>query len=269
MSTAPDAFVPDLDAYFARIGYTGPRTPSLAVLHAITFAHASSIPFENVDVFLGRGISLDPATVERKLIHGGRGGYCFEQNGHLLRVLRALGFEAMPLSARVRWQRPRDFTPPRTHLFLRVELEGRPWLTDVGIGGMSLTSAIPFDDTAPELPTRHDTRRLLREDGRWFHQVRIAGAWQDVYEFTGEAMPDVDREVANWFTSAHPASHFRGRLIAARATPEGRLSLQNREFTRRMGEQAETVTLGTAADVLRVLREEFGLRLPEDLRFEV
>src|SRR3954463_2712152 len=133
---------PDFDAYFARIGYPGPRTPTLDVLHAITAAHAQSIPFENLDVLLGRPIELEVESLFRKLVTERRGGYCFEQNGLLLHVLGTLGFDAKPLSARVRLQRPRDFVPPRTHMFVRVEIDGEVWLTDVGVGGASLTSAI-------------------------------------------------------------------------------------------------------------------------------
>ncbi len=268
MSPPTDStFVPDLDGYFARIGYAGSREPTLAVLDAITFAHAAAIPFENGDVLLGKGISLDPAVVERKLVHERRGGYCFEQNGHLLRVLQALGFEVTPLGARVRWQRPRDVVPPRTHLFLQVTIEGAPWFTDVGTGGLSLTSAVPFDGSGRELTTRHESRRYVCEDGRWFHQVRIGQEWQDVYEFTGEIMHPIDCEVANWFTSAHPLSHFRTRLMVARATADGRVTLLNDEVTRRRGTNVETVRIRDADALLEVLREDFGLTFPAGTRF--
>ena len=104
----------NLDAYFERIGYRGARTPTLPVLNAIVRAHVEAIPFENLDVLLRVPIDLSPEAIERKLVQGRRGGYCFEQNGLLLLVLEAMGFEVTPLSARVRYQRPRDFTPPRT-----------------------------------------------------------------------------------------------------------------------------------------------------------
>ncbi|PTX98992.1 arylamine N-acetyltransferase [Opitutus sp. ER46] len=261
-------YTPDLDAYFARVGYAGPRAPTLAVLHALTFAHATSIPFENLDVLLDRGIDLTPATVERKLVHAGRGGYCFEQNGLLLEVLQALGFAVRPLSARVRWQRPREFTPPRTHLFLRVEIDGTSWLTDVGVGGLSLTSAIPLDDSGRELPTRHEPRRIVREGGRLFHQIRIGSDWQDVCEFTLEEMPPIDREIANWFTSRHPESHMRARLGVALATPSGRLSILNHEFTRRpTGGAPETRLIRDGAELLAMLEEYFGLSFPAGTHF--
>ena len=114
----------DLDSYCTRIGYTGPRTATLDTLHAIAHAHTCAVPFENLDVLLARPIDLRPEALFQKLVVNRRGGYCFEQNGLLLAVLGELGFKVAPISARVRIDRPRDFTPPRTHVFLRVELEG-------------------------------------------------------------------------------------------------------------------------------------------------
>ena len=271
-------YAPDLDGYFARIGYTGVRTPTLATLRAILLQHVQTIPFENLDVLLGRKIDLDPLAVEQKLVAARRGGYCFEQNSLLLHVLTALGFSTTPLSARVRVQRPREFTPPRSHVFVKVVLDGVPWLCDVGVGALSPTAPLRLD-VEGEQSTPHEPRRLVR-DGDWatndrrgptariFHQVQLAGEWQDVCEFTLEPMPEIDREVANWFTSAHPQSHFRNRLMAARATPAGRVTVLNRELTRR-GHDGAAVTqvLRDEAELLAVLEQEFGLVFAPGTRF--
>jgi N-hydroxyarylamine O-acetyltransferase len=259
----------DLDAYFARIGYRGPRTPTLDVLHALTAAHTQAIPFENLDVLLGRPIELEVPSLFRKLVIERRGGYCFEQNGLFLHVLGELGFDAKPLSARVRLQRPRDYLPARTHVFLRVAIAGETWLTDVGVGGASLTAAIRFDPDAGEQATPHEARRLVREDGVSFHQIRYGTEWNDVYEYTSEEMPFIDRTVANWYTSMHPTSHFRDRLIAARALPDGRrMALVNREFTIRERDGTPTTRpVDTADELLAILDESFGLRFPPGTRF--
>jgi N-hydroxyarylamine O-acetyltransferase len=258
-----------LDAYLARVGYAGPRAPTLALLRDLTAAHTQSIPFENLDVLLGRRIELGPDAVFDKLVGQRRGGYCFEQNGLFLHVLTALGFEVRPLSARVRIDRPRDDTPPRTHMFLRVELEGASWLTDVGVGALSLTAPLRLADGAGTQETPHEPRRLVREGDRWFHQARLGDAWTDVCEFTGEEMPPIDREVANWFTSTHPASHFLNRLIVARAAPDGRrITILNREMKLRDRDgHAERQQLDSPDALLAALAEQFGLRFPKETRF--
>ena len=254
----------DLDAYFARIGYHGPRAPTLAVLHAITAAHAQSIPFENLDVLLGRPIGVEIEAIVPKLVTARRGGYCFEQNALLLHVLGQLGFVVAPLSARIRLQRPRDFVPPRTHLFVRVDLDGEVWITDVGAGSASLTSAIRWDDRGEEQVTTHEPRRIVRENDRWYHQVRYGSEWHDVCELTGEEMPLIDRVLANWYTSAHPDSSFRARLTVARALPDGRrLTILNRDFTvRERDGHGETRTTSSAEELLEVLAGSFGIAFP-------
>jgi N-hydroxyarylamine O-acetyltransferase len=266
-ATSHRRHVIDIDRYFTRIGYRGPRTASLATLNAIAAAHVQAIPFENLDVLLGRPIDLEIGAVQRKLVDAGRGGYCFEQNSLLLAVLTELGFAARALSGRVRFQRPRDYTPPRTHLFVRVELDG-PWLIDVGVGSMSLSSAIRLDTVDPQT-TPHETRRIIREGELTYHQARLGDDWHDVYETTLEDMPPIDREVGNWYTSAHPRSNFKLHLMVARALPDGRrASLLDRELAvRERDGSAQRRMLGSPEELLAVLAEQFGLVFPPGTRF--
>ena len=260
--------VPDLDAYFARLGYTGPRAPTLETLHAITLHHATTIPFENLDVLLGRPIVLTPGAIFRKLVHDRRGGYCFEQNNLLLLVLRALGYRVTPIGARVRWQMPRDATPARTHLFLRVHLADGDWLTDVGLGGASLTGAIPLEFDR-ELATPHELRRLVREAGRLFHQLWTGTEWTDCCEFTLDEVFPIDCEVANWWTSASPASHFKTNVTVGRAGRDGtRKAIRGGEFTHRRGAQIlQHAPVTSAGQLLSLLAEHFDLRFPAGTRF--
>ncbi|MBX9583616.1 MAG: arylamine N-acetyltransferase [Gemmataceae bacterium] len=258
----------DLDSYLARIGYAGDRTPTLDALRRVVLAHACAVPLENLDVLLGRGVSLSDADVERKLVHDRRGGYCFEQNSLLLRALSAMGFAATPLSARVRLKAPREFVPPRTHLFLRVDIEGIPWLADIGIGSLSPTATLRLDLFDLEQPTPHEPRRIVREERvpfpRYFHPARLGDDWADVNEFTLQEMPPIDRELGNWWTSTSPNSKFRQNLLVALARPDGtRLSVLNREFTHRRGADVlERLELADNDHVLAVLGERFGLWLP-------
>ena len=93
----------NLDNYFARIGYEGPRAATLEVLQTIHGLHPIAIPFENLNPLSRRAVLLDLESVERKLVTDRRGGYCFEQNALLANVLMQLGFTVTPLLARVVW----------------------------------------------------------------------------------------------------------------------------------------------------------------------
>lgn len=261
----------DLDGYFERIGYTGARRPTLEVLHALTAAHAQSIPFENLDVLMRRPIHLEPAALYRKLVLDRRGGYCFEQNGLLLEVLRQLGFDVRPLGARVRVAVPdRSVIPGRTHMLLEVRIEGVRWLTDVGVGAATLTRALRFEADR-EQSTPHDVRRLERVGGRWFHQLRRGDEWIDVYEFSEADLPLADRKIASWYTSTCPDSHFHSQLTVALALPGGRrATLKDGVFTLRMPDgAARERQLRDRAELLQVLRGEFGIVLAAGARFEV
>jgi N-hydroxyarylamine O-acetyltransferase len=264
----------NLPAYFSRIGYTGPREATLDVLRQIQFCHATTIPFENLSVLLGQGIALDLAAIESKLVTQQRGGYCFEQNTLLMHVLVQLGFSVTPLSGRVRWMQPREFTPPRTHLFLRVTIDGVPWLADVGVGGPTPTAPLRLDTSEPQ-HTPHGMHRIINEDGRWYHQILlksdngVGSQWTDVYEFTGEEMPLIDRTVANWWTSTNPESKFNLNLLLAQACADGtRIGVFNRTFThRRGGELLTTREINSPDELLALMDRDFGLRFAPGTRF--
>jgi N-hydroxyarylamine O-acetyltransferase len=258
----------DLTAYLARIGFHGDRPPTRATLDAIARGHATTIPFENLDVLWGRPIAIGPEALMRKLVHEKRGGYCFEQNNLMLHALRAIGFRVTPLGARVRWQIPRDVMPARTHLFLQVHLPDGDYLVDVGLGGSSLPGTIPFR-FGEELETSHEPRRLTNDGGRMFHQMWNGTEWTDVCEFSLEEMHPIDCEVANWYTSANPSSHFRQKLVVGRANADGtRCAIRDGVFThRRGGEIIESRELRSAAELLELLARRFDLHFPPGTRF--
>ena len=267
----------DLGSYFARIGYQESRAVSLETLNAIVSAHVRTIPFENLAVLLGEPISLAIADGTEKLVYRRYGGYCFEHNTLLLHVLEELGFSVTALSARSRYQWPERYSLPRTHMCLRVDLGGRTFLVDGGFGGLSPTAALEIV-TDVEQETPHEPRRFVRE-GHWkgltlrgpdaaiIHQARLGDAWHDLYELTLDPMPPVDREMGNWYTSCHPNSHFRSKLMVARATEDGRLTLANRELTRRSRNgSTETHILRSHDELSAVLWQEFGIRLAQGTR---
>ncbi|MGD1029886.1 MAG: arylamine N-acetyltransferase [Opitutaceae bacterium] len=259
-------FAPDLAAYFNRISFSGKGDASLDTLREIQRRHLLAVPFENLDVIAGKPIPLDGASLERKLVHERRGGYCFENNSYLILVLRALGFSVTPHLARVRWKVPAGATVPRAHLVLSVEADGHPWLFDVGFGGLGLNDVIALDSEEGQ-PTHDGQRRIQKSRHGLIHQIRAGEAWADVYEISAEPAIPIDWEVANWFTSTHPQSRFRNNLVVARSSPEGRCAILNRELTVRRGDSLERRALGGPDELLACLREYFGLSFPPGTRF--
>ncbi len=253
----------DLQAYLRRIGWHGAARADMPTLQAIVAAHVTTIPFENLNPLLGLPVELDLAALERKLVHAGRGGYCFEQNLLLEAALRAIGFEVSGLIARVLWTRPEDAVTPQTHMLLRIELAGASWLVDVGFGGQTLVGVLRLQADI-EQPTRLEPFRLVQMDGDWRMQSLVRGQWLSLYRFDLRPVPLIDYVVANHYVSTHPDSNFVNHLNVARTTSEGRLGLRDREFTvRHVGHEPQRRTLGSIAEIRRMLEQTFLIRLPE------
>lgn len=253
----------DLDDYFGRIGYQGPREPTLATLRGIAFAHATAIPFENFDVLLGRGVGLDRDPLLDKLVRRRRGGYCFEHNSLLRDALEGLGFAVEGFAARVIWGRPAEAGwGPRSHMLLRVRLPEGDFLADAGFGGLTLTGPLRFE-AGPEQETPHEPHRLVAADGEIELHARVEEGWMRLYRFAPVAQLPIDYEVANWFTATHPQGLFTNNLLMARPEPDRRYALLNRRFTeRRRGEPAQRRELASEADLGEVLIRCFRLELP-------
>jgi N-hydroxyarylamine O-acetyltransferase len=256
----------DLKAYGARIGYRGGWEATLETLTNLHVAHATRIPFENLDVLLGRPIRLDLESLWAKLVVDGRGGYCFEQNALFAAMLEVVGFGVSRLAARVRMGASGGVRP-RSHMLLGVEAEGVRWIADVGFGGMGLLA--PLRLAEGEISEQFGwSHRMVREGELYVLQARGAsGEWMDQYAFTLEPQYPVDYEVSNHYTSTHPNSIFRKMLMVQLPGAEGRLLLQNRKLIEQRPEgSAESVVEGDEA-LLEVLRERFGLRFAAGTRF--
>jgi N-hydroxyarylamine O-acetyltransferase len=252
----------DIDGYCERIGYMGPREPTLAVLRAIIAGHTAAIPFENLDVLAKRPIRLDLPTLREKLVHHQRGGYCFEHNLLLLDVLLALRFRAGGLTARVLRSRPPGVIPPRSHMLLRVNLQEDSYLVDVGFG-TALTAPLALE-AGREQTTPHETFRLVPVGNEFDLQVRFGETWTDLYRLSLQEQFPVDYEAANWFTSTHPGSLFVRNLIVSRPGPRCRHTLFNDKFTIRHSDgSVERRKLQDAEEFGNLLRRYFGIELPD------
>lgn len=258
----------DLDRYCDHIGYHGPRTATLDTLSALQHLHPQAISFENIEPFLHRPVELDLESLQRKMIDGGRGGYCFEHNILFMHVLRAMGFPVSGLAARVLWERSDDSITPRSHMLLRIDLDGKTWLADVGFGGLTQTAPLVLEPGL-EQETPHEIFRIVGANDHFRVQAETNGAWRTLYRFDLQEQFEVDYAITNYFLSTSPTSHFRNRLLAARPFPGGRHGLAgNRLTTHRLGEPSHRRELVSTGEIIDVLDTLFGIRLADVAAFE-
>ncbi|MCX2779383.1 arylamine N-acetyltransferase family protein [Microbulbifer thermotolerans] len=252
----------DMEAYFARIGYTGESVAVPETVRALVSCHVRSIPFENIDPFLGRPVAIDLPSVEHKLVRGGRGGYCFEQNTLLRAVLTEMGLHVKGLAARVLWQAPENCRPPQTHMILCSKIGGVPHLIDVGFGARTPTAPLRLD-TEGEQVCSHGVYRLLRIGEDFVLQMQIDGQWLPLYRFDLQRQTQEDYKVFNWYSSTYPESQFVRELIAARAHDRGRHTLRGRELRSYPHQGAGSISmLANPRELCEVLADVFGIRLP-------
>jgi N-hydroxyarylamine O-acetyltransferase len=235
----------------------------LRCLEALHLAHVTRIPFENLDIQLGLPIRLDLESLQAKLVHGGRGGYCFEHNTLFAAVLERLGFRLDTLEARVRLGNPE--LSSRAHMTLKVHLPEGPWLADVGFGGEGLLGPVPFGGA--EFRRFGDAHRLMAEGCRTVLQSLKPEGWFDLYAAEPEPVHPIDRIVGNHFTSTYPASRFVTTLTAQLPTPEGRHVLRNRTYSVTRGGATDVRDVKDPDELLQLLREVFGLEFPAGTRF--
>jgi N-hydroxyarylamine O-acetyltransferase len=257
MSSAPALSAAQLARYLDRIGYTGPRQPTLPTLRAIHRAHLLSIPYENLDIHLGRPLTLDPEATFNKLVDEQRGGWCYEMNGLLGRVLETLGFQVRYLSGAV-GRATRGWLAEGNHLVLLVTLDRR-WIVDVGFGDGFLTP-LPLEPGT----YRQDflVYRVSRDGPRWrVHNHEYGGADGFDFTLTARTLDGFAAKCRELQTS--PDSGFVKSTVCERFTPGGLVMLRGATLREVTIDGVATRVLRDAAEYERVLADRFGLRLPD------
>jgi N-hydroxyarylamine O-acetyltransferase len=258
----------DLDAYFQRIGYDGPAATRLETLCEIHRLHPQAIAFENLNPLLHWPVPLDARSLQQKMVQQRRGGYCYEHNLLLKHALERIGFRVVGLAARVLWNHPEDAIRPRTHMLLQVDIEDELWIADVGFGGLTLTAPLRLVEHTPQ-STPHEPFRVTRLSGDYAVQAEVRGEWRTLYRFDLQEQVLPDYELASWYLSNHPESHFVRRLIAARTQSQRRYALLDNELAvHDLGKETVRRKLTNAEELRQVLSEKFGIAVPEEPEVE-
>ena len=197
----------NLTLYLQRLGFETPPAPTLETLRLLQLRHTGVFPFENLATLPGEPVLIDLPSIEEKVLHGGRGGYCYELNNLFLALLQALGFDARGISGRVVMGQPEGSWTARTHRLSLVTLDGVRYISDVGFGGMVPTAPLLLD-TDDEQPTPHEPYRIEQHADGYILRAKVAGEWRAMYMFDLQRQEDIDYAIGNWYVSTHPESPF-------------------------------------------------------------
>lgn len=249
--------------YLQRLGFDAPPAPTLENLRALQLRHTGAFPFENLTTLSGEPVLIDLPSIEQKVLHEGRGGYCYELNNLFLALLQELGFDARGISGRVVMGQPEGAWTARTHRLSVVILDGVRYITDVGFGGMVPTAPLLLDTPAEQL-TPHEPYRIEQHEDGYTLRAKVADEWKAMYIFDLQRQEDIDYAVGNWYVSTWPESSFARQLMVARTGEGWRRTLNNGSFAiHRIGRESERRQVADVDELIGLLQSEFGIRVPE------
>jgi N-hydroxyarylamine O-acetyltransferase len=248
--------------YLQRLGVSATDGPSFDLLQRLQRAHVETIPYENLDVLEGHSVSLDPTDLFEKIIIGRRGGYCFELNTLFGWLLREIGFEIEFRMGRV-WLRDPEEVPPRNHGTHIVRINGSEVIADVGFGGRAPRRPLDLamlDQSIDDGDAAEEPLQLI-EAGEYglMVQRRIEGSWRNQFSLEPAAAHASDLEVANFYQSTAPSSHFRHHLFVGVFRKDGRDGLFDTRLSKRRGGETIIEFMKSVDQMASTLDEVFDI----------
>ena len=219
-----------------------------------------SVPFENLDIGLGRPIRLHAEVLWEKIVVQKRGGFCYELNGLFGQLLRQVGFGVTYLNARV-YNRQGQLGIDFDHLALLVQVPGESdrWLADVGFGD-SFNEPLEFEERGEQAQGLRSYRIEQLADGFVTWQKNYDGTWERQYFFDLQphTFPE-EYEPACLYHQTSPQSSFTRGSIISRATPDGRVSLEDGRLILTKDGQRSQRLLENQAEYEQLLKKYFGV----------
>lgn len=241
-----------------RMGYRGPLVPGLETLRSLQHAFLLTVPFENLDIHLGRKIVLAPERIFEKIVTMRRGGVCYERNLLFKELLTDLGFRVDILSARM--VRGSDVGPEFDHMALMVELDHQ-YLLDVG-NGHFCREPLRMDGSDQSEAEGHVYKVGPCNGARVLFYRRASADWHPRFLFTLKPRLPVEFEEMNIFHQSSADSPFTRRRMVSMANEEGRVSLIDMKLIHASNGAKRMKELSSEQEYLLCLRQNFGIELP-------
>jgi N-hydroxyarylamine O-acetyltransferase len=249
-----------IGAYLHRIGFAGDPSPDLATLTELHRRHIRSIPYDALDVQLGRPVSLDPRDAFRKLVMGRRGGWCFEMNGLIAWILEGLGFQLMRVGASVE-RADDDDIGTNGHLIMLVDVPGQPepFVADVGFGEGPHE---PYRLRAGSFVQTGATYRLTELPGGWW-RVICDTVEMPYFDFRAQPADAAQMTEANLWLQREADSPFVRTAVVARGIDDGCMILRGRVLQTLRPAAVEKTIIESADAYRALLHDRFDIDLPD------
>ncbi|XP_060767329.1 arylamine N-acetyltransferase, pineal gland isozyme NAT-10-like [Neoarius graeffei] len=278
----------DLQEYFRRIGFSGVfKKPDLATLRTVHKLHVMSIPFENLSIHCGERNTMDLQIIFEKIVRNHRGGWCCENNLLFSWVLREMGYKYITLGSKVFNTLKNDFDPFDGHLINMVEIEGKPYITDVSFG-VSYQIRYPLEMIAgKDQQQPAGIFRLLNDGEKWTLEKTGRKPLIQNEAFTKSSLVDkqltkkiysfvltpcgIDHFVStSEYLQTNPESLFVQKSICSLQTPTGFRTLVGwtySEVTFNPEEDTDIIEMRDVADseIETILKEKFNIVLVDKL----
>ncbi|MEM7342702.1 MAG: arylamine N-acetyltransferase [Chloroflexota bacterium] len=256
----------NLQAFFNRINYNGDTTPNFETLSQLQQAFLLAVPFENLNIHMGRKITIDLEQFYAKIVGERRGGFCYECNTLFGAVLTELGYQVEHLSARMKSRTTGNFGDEFDHMVLRVTLD-KPYLVDVGNGQACRTPlAINVAENNDHTPPNAEGFRYKigpADDGdlALYYQGPNDNDWKKRFLFTQIVYQPNDFADKCHYQQTSPDSPFTKQRFLTIATKTGRVHLAGNTLTIIENGQRTERQVSSDADYDACLKQYFGVDL--------
>ena len=250
----------EIGRYFNRIKFSGEAKPDAETLKQLHLQHMLNIPFENLDIHLGRKIILEPELLFEKIVEKKRGGFCYEMNGLFYEVLSAIGYKAKRISARV-YNENGEAGKEFDHMAIIVNINGDEWLADVGFGN-SFLEPLKFELDLDQLQYGRKYRIVRLDAENYKFVCSIEGKpYSNMYRFS--LIPRELKDYAGMceFHQTSPQSHFTKNKICTLAANEGRITLSGMKYIVTKNGVKNENDIKDTEEFHKMLKEFFGIEL--------
>jgi arylamine N-acetyltransferase len=271
MTTEEKAAGCSVQGYLDMIGFEGQPRPDFKTLCKLQSLQVCAVPWNNLEILERKPLSLDIPALYNKIVRRRKGGYCFEVNGLFVWLLREIGFNVTEHFGR--WLRDETLDyPARRHRSLRIEVEGKQYICDVGAGSPAPREPllIKFDEVQT---IAGEDYKIIKEPNNVYEVQYLSrdGNFKRLYSFNDDPCLPIDYLLPHYYCTTHPESLFLNITLVFIRTPEGHnvISDIQDQFTGLMTKELRIVAHDECKKMIIRTQEDFHRYLQEYFYIDV